>query len=238
MQRAETYWGAFDFSGMVVRDQGDPHYTSADIWAEDIFPPYARGAALAMSLDLVRQIALEDSNRPFKKILIEDVSYGFYIWQLVFERDMASVTLFDHDEIRFAMDAKCCTEVTHPNNCWLPLNNGTWIVHHASPEILRCMYHADLAAGYYLIADVQRTPSVGIDNLVHQMLLHDSSVRSALNGSSGLGSSPDSISVASSWEGALPDLCSCVVTPPAHPGKPLQMGGLQELSSGPRLHGV
>ena len=44
-------------------------------------------------------------------------------------------------------------------------------------------------------------------------------------------------------QGAIPssagppaDLCGCVVTPPAHPGKPLQKGGMQELSTGPRLH--
>merc|ERR1712008_213334 len=178
----------------------------------------------------------EDSRRTFKKILIEDVSYGFYIWQLVFERDVASVTLLDHDELHFAMDAKCCTEATHPNNCWLPLTSATWIVHHASPEILRCMHQADLAAGYYHIAGAPRTPSVGVDDLVYQMLSHDSSARGALNSSSYLGSGIDSISIASSWDGALPDLCSCVITPPAHPGKPIQMGGLQELSTGPRLY--
>jgi len=238
MQRAEAYWGAFDFSGRVVRDTNDPHYTSADTWAEDIFPPYARGAALAMSLDLVRQIALEDSKRPFKKILIEDVSYGFYIWQLVFEREVSSVTLLDHDEVHFAMDAKCCTETTHPNNCWLPLDKVTWIVHHASPEILRCMHQADVDAGYYRMTGAKNTPSVGVDDLIRQMLPYDSSVRSALNSSSCPRSGVDGISIASSWEGALPDLCGCVVTPPAHPGKPLQKGGLQELSMGPRLHAV
>ena len=27
LQRAELYWGAFDYSGLVIRDQSDPHYT-------------------------------------------------------------------------------------------------------------------------------------------------------------------------------------------------------------------
>ena len=34
LQRAELYWGAFDYSGMVVRDLSDPHYTPYDVWPE------------------------------------------------------------------------------------------------------------------------------------------------------------------------------------------------------------
>ena len=68
MQRAEVYWGAFDYSGLVVRDPADPHYTSMSIWPEPVFPPYARGAALAMSMDLVRLIALHEEQMPLKKI--------------------------------------------------------------------------------------------------------------------------------------------------------------------------
>merc|ERR1711920_187417 len=109
MQRAEAYWGAFDYSGRVVRDSTNSHNTPEHVWGEDVFPPYARGAALAMSMDLVRLIAEQDAKASLKKIIIEDVSYGFYLWQLVLERNVASVTLLDNDEERFAMDLKCCT---------------------------------------------------------------------------------------------------------------------------------
>ena len=29
---------------------------------------------------------------------VEDVSYGFYLWQLTFDRQVTSVTIFDRDE--------------------------------------------------------------------------------------------------------------------------------------------
>lgn len=68
IQRAEVYWGAFDYSGLVIRDTADPHYTAPEIWPEPVFPPYARGAGLAMSMDLVRLIAEEEEKWPLKKI--------------------------------------------------------------------------------------------------------------------------------------------------------------------------
>ena len=68
IQRAELYWGAFDYSGLVIRDPSDAHYTAPEIWPEPVFPPYARGAGLAMSMDLVRLIADEEEKRPLKKI--------------------------------------------------------------------------------------------------------------------------------------------------------------------------
>mmetsp|Transcript_89162 Transcript_89162/g.277182 ORF Transcript_89162/g.277182 Transcript_89162/m.277182 type:complete len:615 (-) Transcript_89162:56-1900(-) len=227
LQRAEAYWGAFDYSGRVVRDARDPHFTAYETWAEEVFPPYARGAALAMSMDLVREIAREEERDPFRKIIVEDVSYGFYLWQLAFERDGTSVTLLDTDEPHFAMDAKCCTEATHPNNCWLPLTAETWIVHHVSPQTLRCMFAKDVAAGLYRPGPP--AGRLGLEGLLRGMAAHDSAVPPAHEGAR-LGV-PD----AAPWRGPLPDLCGCVVTPPAHPGRPLQRGGLQELSTGPRL---
>ena len=68
IQRAELYWGAFDYSGLVIRDANDPHFTPPEIWPEPVFPPYARGAALAISMDLVRLVAQEEEKRPLKKI--------------------------------------------------------------------------------------------------------------------------------------------------------------------------
>mmetsp|Transcript_56608 Transcript_56608/g.165535 ORF Transcript_56608/g.165535 Transcript_56608/m.165535 type:complete len:629 (+) Transcript_56608:123-2009(+) len=227
MQRAEAYWGAFDYSGRVVRDATDPHFTAVSTWAEEVFPPYARGAALAMSLDLVRQIAREEEREPFKKIIVEDVSYGFYLWQLAFDRNGASVTMLDNDEAHFAMDAKCCTEASHPNDCWLPLSGETWIVHHATPKMLQCMFAKDVAAGLY-----QAGPPVshaGLEGMLGRMAAHDSTILSTADGAR------HGIVPSQRWAGPLPNLCDCVVTPPAHPGRPLQKGGLQELSTGPRL---
>eukprot|EP00927_Polykrikos_kofoidii_P060414 TRINITY_DN55400_c0_g1_i1.p1 TRINITY_DN55400_c0_g1~~TRINITY_DN55400_c0_g1_i1.p1 ORF type:complete len:624 (-),score=107.89 TRINITY_DN55400_c0_g1_i1:54-1925(-) len=226
MQRAEAYWGAFDYSGKVVRDKSDSHYTPEDVWAEDVFPAYARGAALVMSMDLVRLIAAEEERRPFLKIKVEDVSYGFYLWQLVYDRELTAVTMLDRDEGRFAMDAKCCTEATHPNNCWLPLTLETWIAHHATPKIVRCMFAQDVRAGFYQ-RGVEETRAA--EGILREMLEHDATVETAL------GTVQAGVPGTASWMGELADLCGCVYTPPAHPGQPLQKGGLSELASGPRL---
>lgn len=228
MQRAEAYWGAFDYSGLVVRDVTNAHYTPELIWGEDVFPPYARGAALAMSIDLVRQIVDQEEKQPFRKIIVEDVSYGFYLWQIVFERDLGSVTLLDNDEKHFAMDLKCCTEQSHPNNCWLPLSSSTWIVHHASPKIVRCMFEVDTRAGLYQLD--RSAPLDGVDDLVSKMLPHDSTLHASV------GTSRQFVPSYVAREGPFPELCSCVYTPPAHPGDPKQTGGLKELASGPRLN--
>ena len=39
---------------------------------------------------------LLDSNRSPDEV--EDVSYGFYLWQLTYDRQATSVTIFDRDE--------------------------------------------------------------------------------------------------------------------------------------------
>jgi len=224
MQRAEAYWGAFDYSGMVVRDPSHPHYTPTSVWFDDVFPPYARGAALAMSMDLVRLIADQEERRPFQKIKVEDVSYGFYLWQLVFDRGLTSVTLLDNDEQRFAMDLKCCTEASHPNNCWLPLSSDTWIVHHASPKTVRCMFAADIRAGFYFPGPSETRGATGI---LQEMLAYDTNTTTAIGVVQG------GVHGSLSWDGPLAELCDCVVTPPPHPGRPLQKGGLTELNTGP-----
>lgn len=233
-QRAEAYWGSFDYSGRVVRDPTHPHFTHPQIWADEVFPPYARGAALAISMDLVRVLVSQEERQPLKKIIVEDVSYGYYLWQLVFDRLLTSVTLLDVDEPRFAMDAKCCTEQTHPNNCWLPLTDGTWIVHHASPKIIRCMFATDLAAGMYVpVPPAEGLESSGRLALVSEMLPHDSNVRSAATPGAAAAVAPRP----GLWEGPMPDLCGCVYTPPPHPGQPKQTGGpMTEFADGPRLY--
>ena len=155
---------------------------------------------------------------------VEDVSYGFYLWQLIYDRAVTSITLYDRDELHFAMDAKCCTEESHPNNCWLPLTDQTWIVHHVSPSVIRCMFAKDIASGLYLPAEVETRYLQG---LLLEMAEYDHHVQSAVGKIQG-GQSSQSEHAA--------DLCGCVVTPPAHPGQPLQRGRLNEYSTGPRLH--
>jgi len=230
MQRAEAYWGAFDYSGIVVRDVNDPHYTPRDVWTDDVFPAYARGAFLAMSMDLVRQIVAEEQRAELAKIVVEDVSYGFFLWQLVFMRNLTSVTLLDNDEQHFAMDPKCCTEQSHPNDCWLPLSGETWVVHHIKPQTVRCMFAADVAAGIYELA-APRPRSSDLDALLRRMLAHDPHVEGALHAdrrAASRGTAPRA--------GGLPTLCGCVDTPPAHPGQPKPSEVLKEFSTGPRLH--
>ena len=154
---------------------------------------------------------------------VEDVSYGFYLWQLIYDREVTSVTLYDRDEQHFAMDAKCCTEQSHPNNCWLPLTAETWIVHHVSPSIIRCMFAKDIASGLYVPGDVETRYLQG---LLLEMASYDRNVENAAGHIQG----------GQFGSGTPADLCGCVVTPPAHPGKPLQSGRLTELSTGPKLH--
>merc|ERR1719353_124053 len=142
---------------------------------------------------------------------------------MVFDRDLTSVTLLDNDEEHFAMDAKCCTEKTHPNNCWMPLSTVTWIVHHVSPKTIRCMFAQDVAKGLFQLASGRYAD---ITALLNRMLVHDGTVRSALEANRNF------VAQSSTWEGPLPDLCGCVVTPPAHPGMPLPTGSaLTETSS-------
>ena len=148
LQRASVYWGFFDYSGIVVEEESSPHYLNLTkdpiLGAEGVFPPYARGAALVLSLDLVRKIAEYESQGVLQRLKVEDASYGHFLFQLVILR-ATTVTIVDKDQDRFAMDAKCCTEQTHPNNCWAPLRADTWIVHHVDPETIRCMARVDAA---------------------------------------------------------------------------------------------
>lgn len=159
----------------------------------------------------------------FSALQVEDVSYGFYLWQLIYDRAVTSITLYDRDELHFAMDAKCCTEESHPNNCWLPLTSETWIAHHVSPSVIRCMFAKDMASELYLPT---KTEIRHLQGLLLEMSAHDQSVQSAVGNIQG----------GKPGQGMPADLCGCVVTPPPHPGKPVQRGVLNELSTGPRLH--
>lgn len=124
-QRSMLYWGFFERSGLVVRDAEQAHFLPDDLFGHDgVFPPYARGAALALSLDLVRLIVHFDRRGLLRRLKVEDASYGYFLWQLVMI-GATSVTLADRDEAHFSLDPKCCTEKSHPNNCWSPLGDTT-----------------------------------------------------------------------------------------------------------------
>ena len=71
------------------------------------------GAALVLSLDLVRKIAEYESQGILQRLKVEDASYGHFLFQLVTLK-ATTVTIVDKDQDHFAMDAKCCTEQTHP----------------------------------------------------------------------------------------------------------------------------
>jgi len=244
-QRAMMYWGFFERSGQVVRDQESAHYLPDDLFGHDgVFPPYARGAALAMSLDLVRLIVHFDRRGMLRRLKVEDASYGYFLWQLVV-LGITSVTLADNEEARFALDPKCCTEKSHPNNCWSPLSDGTWIVHHVGPRAIRCMFRTDLEAGYYLPRGAQAQSErqcFATAGLAHLLPSDDS-----IGGPDGAPPQPCAPWVAAApvpewaWaydpkrSDALPSQCGCVYTAPPHPGQPVP-GPMYEGADGPRLH--
>lgn len=242
-QKAMLYWGFFERSGLVVRDPESAHFLPADLFGHDgVFPPYARGAALAMSLDLVRLIAHYDRLGVLRRLKVEDASYGYYLWQLVI-MGLTSVTIADREESHFALDPKCCTEKTHPNNCWSPLTSSTWVVHHVGPRAVRCMFRTDIENGYY----VQQRPR----QLDPRKCL-SSEALSELTPGDDAGGGVDGVRQAcaqtmeveplqdpEAYEPSsiisLPSLCGCVRTPPPHPDQP-KPGPLFEGKEGPRLH--
>ncbi len=79
-----------------------------------MFPPYARGAVLALSMDLVRAMAFGGEGvRVPGGMRVEDVTYGYLLFQLAVVKKEVSVTILDGDDDRFAMDPVCCTGKIH-----------------------------------------------------------------------------------------------------------------------------
>jgi hypothetical protein len=140
-----SYWGSFDRSGRV--DRKSVSFDSFP-FSEDVYPPYARGAALAVTIDLVRSVV---DNKAFNlrgpidavsSLQVEDVSYGLALFLSSSVLNKVSVTIVDTDEDRFSFDAICCTELSHPGQCWSPLRQGlTWVVHHLKPDQIECFYN-------------------------------------------------------------------------------------------------
>ncbi len=192
-QRSGLYLGAFDYAGEVVRDPSSNHFMGDDHFVSDVFPPYARGAGIVFSMDLIRKIVSLDRQGKLKRLnggklsdkideatgqvtekmsdggtgrQIEDVSYGYWLHQVV-RRKMASVTIQDLLEENFAMDPKCCSEITHPNNCWSPLKATSILVHHMSPQQLVCMFRTDVENGLY--EKVRKSPE-SQSSLLHEVV--------------------------------------------------------------------
>ncbi|KAF4734213.1 hypothetical protein FOZ62_032234 [Perkinsus olseni] len=122
IQPVGYYWGSFDRSGpakSAVDRRSLPN-------KEGVLPPYARGSLVAISMDLVLDIAeladecVQGSLSPcvaraglalstlqwvrLIQLPIEDASYGYYMYQLP-----RSYTIGDVDEDLFSMVPKCCT---------------------------------------------------------------------------------------------------------------------------------
>eukprot|EP00397_Hematodinium_sp_SG-2012_P017928 GEMP01018344.1.p1 GENE.GEMP01018344.1~~GEMP01018344.1.p1 ORF type:complete len:627 (+),score=136.52 GEMP01018344.1:68-1948(+) len=220
-QRAHLYMGSFDYSGKVSQDRDSAHYLE---FIQEVFPPYARGALIAFSIDLVRLIVAYDKQGRLKRVPIEDVSYGYFLYQLV-ELEATGVSIVDRFEHHWAMDPKCCTEESHPNNCWSALRDDTWIVHHVEPERMGCMFAADLQTGYY-----KATPSSAwADHPSARTLAGAYEVTG--QGGQRLQFPKD----VSRGFGTMASLCDCVYTPPPHPKMPLPNpnSGLVETPDGP-----
>eukprot|EP00392_Amoebophrya_sp_AT5.2_P019229 g19983.t1 len=79
LQRAQLYLGAFDYSGEVIRDPDSAHFLGDEKFVSDVFPPYARGAGVVITLDLVRKFVEEDRKKRLTRLRVEDASYGLYL---------------------------------------------------------------------------------------------------------------------------------------------------------------
>lgn len=66
-QRAMVYMGSFDYSGKVSKDESSAHHIN---FIQEVFPPYARGALIAFSIDLVRFMATYDQKQLLKRVPI------------------------------------------------------------------------------------------------------------------------------------------------------------------------
>jgi len=190
---------------------------------------------LVISLDLIRAIVKQDRRGDLRRLRIEDASYGFYLHQLA-TLNLTGVTLQDLMEENFAMDAKCCTEQSHPNNCWSPLKPTSWLVHHMQPQQMVCMFRKDVDFGLYvpLASNVYNGP------LGSRGAASGSMLRTWRTSFGGEQKSADAVDydfyLGDIAREDLADLCGCVYTPPPHPDAPTPSHNfVQEPGQPPRL---
>lgn len=138
-------WGYFDYVSPVPREEGDHFFNTWEDYPFEVFAPYPRGVVRVLSMDLVRLLAKASRAGKLRMIYGDDPCIGYHLRQLLFdpEEPLPSITLDDFDNKVFAMEPSC-----HPN-LWSKITKRTWVIHHVSPEQIRCMWSADVQAGYY-----------------------------------------------------------------------------------------
>eukprot|EP00927_Polykrikos_kofoidii_P051699 TRINITY_DN45499_c0_g1_i1.p1 TRINITY_DN45499_c0_g1~~TRINITY_DN45499_c0_g1_i1.p1 ORF type:complete len:650 (-),score=66.32 TRINITY_DN45499_c0_g1_i1:38-1696(-) len=142
---AQYAWGYWDYISPVPRTEGDHFFSTKEQYPFDVFAPYPRGVVRVLSMDLVRLISKAGREGKLRMIYGDDPCIGVHLRQLLLdpEEPLPSLTLDDFDNRVFAMEPSC-----HPN-LWSKMTNRTWVIHHVSPKQIRCMWDADIQAGYY-----------------------------------------------------------------------------------------
>ncbi|CAJ1380634.1 unnamed protein product [Effrenium voratum] len=141
---AQYAWAIFDYISPVPREPDDNFYNPEEDFPFPVFPPYPRGVVRVLSMDVVRLLAKASQEGKLRMIFGDDPCIGVHLRQLLFDphEPLPSLTLDDFDNRVFAMEPSC------HHNLWSKMTNRTWAIHHVSPDQIRCMWQADLAAGY------------------------------------------------------------------------------------------
>eukprot|EP00927_Polykrikos_kofoidii_P071675 TRINITY_DN67923_c0_g1_i1.p1 TRINITY_DN67923_c0_g1~~TRINITY_DN67923_c0_g1_i1.p1 ORF type:complete len:732 (-),score=110.33 TRINITY_DN67923_c0_g1_i1:47-2242(-) len=212
-------WGYFDYMSPVPRIPGEPFYSDEDTFPFPTFPPYPRGLVRAISFDVVRRLAEAGRQGRLRMIFGDDPCLGVHLRQLLFsteedEQDGACplplLTLDDRDSYRsFAMEPSCSDRL------WSHVTPRTWVVHHVTAEHIRCMFAADVAAGYYdLVPTVGRVEDEDADetadttaSVIRLSSAAEASAEMAAEvATAGVGKAPD--------VPPMPDVCSCLAVGP------------------------
>jgi len=146
-------WGSFDHGSTVVRDPGHLHYNSYEQCPEhkhpffgDVFPPYARGHLWAMSADLLGEVVkawrvdVVNIGDVDAKALADrlphpdDPALGIVLANLVAQG--LSINLDDRDFNVFSLNPSC-------NSTFSNIHERTWVVHHVSSSVMKCMWAID-----------------------------------------------------------------------------------------------
>mmetsp|Transcript_6737 Transcript_6737/g.11987 ORF Transcript_6737/g.11987 Transcript_6737/m.11987 type:complete len:591 (+) Transcript_6737:33-1805(+) len=151
---AQYAWAIFDYISPVPREENDNFFNTPEEYPFAVFPPYPRGVVRIFSMDIVRLIAQRSKEGKLRMVYGDDPCTGVHLRQLLFDPDepLPSLTLDDFDNRVFAMEPSC-----HPN-LWSKMTNRSWAIHHVKPEQIRCMFAADLMAGYYTETPVGLQP--------------------------------------------------------------------------------
>merc|ERR1712224_441847 len=137
-------WGFLDLGSPVPRSADDAFFHSEEAWPDDIFPPYPRGVLRVLSMDVVHLLAAAAKRWPQPAVRGDDPSLGVYLRQVVLQTSQF-LQLDDRGAAtHFAMEPTCEVE-----GAYYALKPTTWVVHHVSAKTIRCMFQADIDAGYY-----------------------------------------------------------------------------------------